>query len=188
MVHAALYSLKHANRYALQAWNDVYQGNLGTALPDTYGTEAFLADFDGVLARLFDSVRHDSNCPYKWSDKMIAHYAKIGIDWKSKVLGYTDGNTDLSAIDIHNWLKAKGGKCWFGIGTSMSNDYGPESPAIPIVIKLIEVIGYDGSVIPVVKLSDSPEKASGDPDAIRVAKYTHLGTPLDSATAAPVAA
>jgi nicotinate phosphoribosyltransferase len=93
MAHAALFSLKHANFYALQAWNDVYKGNLGTALPDTYGTDAFLADFNGVLARLYDSVRHDSGDPYKWAEKMIAHYTKLGIDWKSKPLGFTDGNT-----------------------------------------------------------------------------------------------
>ncbi len=39
------------------------QGALGTALPDTYGTDAFLRDFDGELARMFDSVRHDSGDP-----------------------------------------------------------------------------------------------------------------------------
>jgi hypothetical protein len=32
-----------------------------------------------------------------------------------------------------------------------------------------------------VKLSDNPEKASGDPEAVRVAKYTHLGISLDAA-------
>jgi nicotinate phosphoribosyltransferase len=66
----------------------------------------------------------------------------------------------------------------------LSNDYGPQSPALSIVIKLYEVVDYAGNVIPVVKLSDSPEKASGDADAIRVAKWTHFGTALDSATSA----
>jgi nicotinate phosphoribosyltransferase len=184
MAHAALFSLKHANRFALEAWNDVYKGNLGTALPDTYGTDAFLCDFNGVLARLYDSVRHDSGDPYKWADKMVAHYVKLGIDWKAKPLGFTDGNTDESAIEIHNWYKEKGGRCWFGIGTSLSNDYGPDSPAVSIVIKLAEVEDTDGTIIHVVKLSDSPEKASGHPDAIRVAKFTHLGIPLDAQTSA----
>lgn len=181
MAHSALFSLRHANRYALHNWNEVYQGNLGTALPDTFGTDSFLRDFDGVLARLFDSVRHDSGDVYAWSEKMIAHYTKLGIDWKSKPLGYTDGNTAESAIEIHNWVAAKGGKCWFGIGTSMSNDYGDESPALSIVIKLSWVEDpVDGSIIYVVKLSDTPDKASGEEDALRVAKYTHLGTPLDA--------
>lgn len=181
MGHAALVSLKYANRAALVAWNEVYKGNLGTALPDTYGTDAFLRDFDGVLARLYDSVRHDSGDPYEWFEKMVAHYTSIAVDWKAKPSGFTDGNTDLSAIEIHNYVKGRGGRCWFGIGTSMSNDYGDESPAVSIVIKLYEVINQHGEVIPVVKLSDNPEKASGDPDAVRVAKWTHLGTPLDAA-------
>ena len=179
MAHAALFSLRHANRYALEAWNDVYRGDLGTALPDTFGTDAFLRDFDGVLARLFDSVRHDSGDPYEWAEKFIAHYASLGIDWKSKPFGFTDGNTDETAIEINRWVKDKGGRCWFGIGTSMSNDYGLESPALAIVIKLSEVEDYDGSIIPVVKLSDTPEKATGDADAIRVVRWTHYGTPLD---------
>ena len=110
---------------------------------------------------------------------MIKHYTSLLIDWKTKPLGYTDGNTDESAIEIHNWIKARGGKCWFGIGTSMSNDYGPESPAMSIVIKLYEVQDYDGFMAHVVKLSDNPEKASGDRDAIRVAMYTHHRKPLD---------
>ncbi|MBU6453755.1 MAG: nicotinate phosphoribosyltransferase [Cyanobacteria bacterium REEB67] len=179
MVHSALFSLKHANRYALQSWNEVYQGNLGTALPDTYGTDAFLRDFDGILARLYDSVRHDSGDPRKWALKMIKHYTSLLIDWKTKPLGFTDGNTVESAIDIHTWIKGMGGKCWFGIGTSMSNDYGPDSPAVSIVIKLYEVQDTDGSMTHVVKLSDNPEKASGDRDAIRVAMYTHHRKALD---------
>ncbi len=188
MAHAALFSLKHANRYAMEAWNRVYQGNLGTALPDTYGTPAFLRDFNGVLARLFDSVRHDSGNPFKWAEMMIAHYMKLAIDWKSKPLGFTDGNTVDSAIEIHVWIHDKGGKCWFGIGTSMSNDYGPDSPAVPIVIKLTEVEDEDGTITEVVKLGDGEGKTSGASDAIRVARHTHMGTPLDFGMIPQVAA
>ena len=180
MAHSALFSLRHANKFALEAWNDVYQGNLGTALPDTFGTDAFLRDFDGVLARLFDSVRHDSGDPFEWAEKMIAHYKSLGIDPKSKPLGFTDGNTVESAIEIHNWMKAKGLRCWFGIGTSLTNDYGPDSPAVSIVIKLAWVEDADGSIIHVVKLSDTPGKATGNADAVRVVRWTHYGTPLDA--------
>jgi len=181
MGHAALVSLKHANRAALVAWKEVYGGNLGTALPDTYGTDAFLRDFDGELARLYDSVRHDSGDPYAWYEKLVAHYTSLSVDWRTKPAGFTDGNTDTSAIEINGYVRGRGGRCWFGIGTSMSNDYGDESPAVAIVIKLYEVIDQHGIVTKVVKLSDNPEKAGGDHDALRVAKYTHLGIPLDAA-------
>lgn len=181
MGHAALVSLKHANHAALWAWDEVYKGNLGTALPDTYGTDAFLRDFDGRLARLYDSVRHDSGDPYVWFEKMVAHYSSLNVDWKTKPSGFTNGNTDESAIQIHIYVRDRGGRCWFGIGTAFSNDYGEESPAVSIVIKLAEVIDEHGIVTPVVKLSDDPDKSSGDADAIRVAKWTHLGIPLDAA-------
>ncbi len=180
MAHSVLFSLRHANRFSMNAWNDVYRGNLGTALPDTFGTDAFLRDFDGVLARLFDSVRHDSADPYAFTEKFIAHYTQLGINWRSKQFGYTDGNDVKSAIALKSWLKEKGGQCWFGIGTSMTNDFGPSSPALSIVIKLSEVIDRSGVAVSVVKLSDTPEKATGDEDALRVARWTHFGTPLDA--------
>ena len=70
-------------------------------------------------------------------------------------------------------------KVVFGIGTHFSNDYNKasdptqKSPALNMVIKLFEI-----NRIPCVKLSDTPGKASGDTDAIRVAKWTFLGEPL----------
>ena len=178
MAHAALFSLQHADRYSLNAWNDVYQGNLGTALPDAFGSKAFLRDFNGVLARLFDSVRQDSGDPYEWAQMFIDHYTSLGIDWKTKPFGFTDGNSVDSAIAIKVWMTGKGGKCWFGIGTHLTNDYGPASPACNIVIKLTEV-EVDGKKVPVVKLSDTPSKATGDDNAIRVAMWTHYSVPLD---------
>ncbi len=180
MAHSAMFGIDHANKYALEAWNHVFQGNLGTALPDTFGTEVFLRDFNLMQAKLYDSVRHDSGNPYDWSERMIAHYEKLKVDWKTKPFGYTDGNSDLSAIEIHQWVATKGGKCWFGIGTFMTNDYGPASPALRIVIKLSVVIDTEGRQIHVVKLSDTPEKATGHPDAIRAAFWTLYGRPLDS--------
>jgi nicotinate phosphoribosyltransferase len=181
MAHSALFGLPHANKYALEAWNHVYQGALGTALPDTFGTKAFLRDFKGLLARCFDSVRHDSGDPYEWAEMFIAHYSspEVNIKWQTKPFGFTDGNTVDSAIEIHEWMTAKGGLCWFGIGTHMSNDYGPDSPACNIVIKLTEVTDEDGKSTEVVKLSDNPQKASGDLEAIRMAMKVFHGMPLD---------
>ena len=135
---------------------------------------------DSSDSGLLPIVDNDSGDPYVWAEKMIAHYTSLGINWKDKPLGFTDGNDVDSAIAITRWVRARGGKCWLGIGTSMSNDFGPESPALSIVIKLSTVIDEHGTVIPVVKLSDSPEKATGDRDAVRVAKWTHCGHALDA--------
>ena len=50
-----------------------------------------------------------------------------------------------------------------------------KSEPMNIVIKLRECNG-----IPVVKLSDSPGKATGDKDALRIAKWTFFGQGLDT--------
>jgi nicotinate phosphoribosyltransferase len=108
---------------------------------------------------------------------MVEHYKSINVNAKEKPFGFTDGNDVDSAISIKEYVTSKGYKCWFGIGTHMSNDY-PGSPACNIVIKLTEV-EVDERWLPVVKLSDTPSKASGDPDMVRIAMNIHCAVPLD---------
>lgn len=176
---SALEGLKHANRHALKIWSDVYKGDLGTALPDTFGSEAFFGDFDSYLARLFDGVRHDSDDPIKFMERVVKHYKSLRIDPMTKTIIFSDGLTSQEAQRIshhcHNRIR-----CSFGIGTHFTNDYdkpgGLPSKALNMVIKLSHCAG-----VPVVKLSDNPGKAIGDKDALRVAKWTFFGTPLDAA-------
>ena len=173
---SALTSLRHANICALDNWNKVYHGNLGIALTDTFGTEAFFKDFPVSMAKEYDGVRHDSGDPHVFAQKVIEHYKSLGIDPKSKTIVFSDGlNTD-TAIDINKKWSDKI-KCSFGIGTHFTNDFknsfGEKSKPMNMVIKLYSVNG-----IPVVKLSDNPAKATGDTDALRVAKYTFFGESL----------
>jgi nicotinate phosphoribosyltransferase len=65
-------------------------------------------------------------------------------------------------------------KCVFGIGTHFTNDF-DGSPALNMVIKLRSIDN-----VQVVKLSDDLGKATGDADALRVAKYIFFGIPLDA--------
>ncbi|MFM7131132.1 MAG: nicotinate phosphoribosyltransferase, partial [bacterium] len=67
---SAMEGLRHANRHALQIWQKVYQGRLGTALTDTFGTPAFFSDFDSSLARVYDGVRHDSGDPIAFAENV----------------------------------------------------------------------------------------------------------------------
>lgn len=170
---SALESLRHANRYALRIWQDVYQGRLGTALTDTFQTDVFLGDFDAVLARLFDGVRHDSGDPLEFANKVIAKYESLGIRPITKSIIFSDGLDIDQAIEIAAVLKGKI-QYSFGIGTHFTNDF-PGSKALNIVIKLSTCNG-----IPVVKLSDSPSKAIGEKDALRIARWTFLKRPLDN--------
>ncbi|HET7899384.1 MAG TPA: nicotinate phosphoribosyltransferase, partial [Flavisolibacter sp.] len=74
MFHAAKYGFKMANTVALEHWVDVYRGDLGIALSDTFTTDEFFEIFDKKFARLFDGVRQDSGDPLLFADKTIRHY------------------------------------------------------------------------------------------------------------------
>lgn len=165
MAGSVLWSLRHANRYALEEWGKIYQGQLGIALTDTFGTPAFFNDFDQRLAREYDGVRHDSADPFTFADQVIQRYRALGIDPASKTIVFSDSlNTEL-AIELQQFCYGRI-KCSFGIGTHFTNDY-EDSPALNIVIKIAEING-----VPVVKLSDDAGKATGDKNALRVAKWT----------------
>ena len=135
----------------LQAWVDEYRGDLGIAISDTYGIDAFLNDFDLYFAKLYDGVRHDSGEPVEWAQKIIKHYEKLEIDPKTKTLIFSDDLTVTKAADIYNKLSPFV-KIAFGIGTNLTNDLDGITP-LQIVIKIISCNDR-----PVAKLSDSPGK------------------------------
>jgi nicotinate phosphoribosyltransferase len=168
----AMRGLRYANKYAMEAWNSVYKGSLGIALSDTYGTEAFLRDFDGVQARLFDGVRQDSGDPREFISRVCGHYAKLKIPLSGKTLIFSDGLDAERAIKLNEICKTKGIGAAFGIGTNLTNDDSTSAP-LNIVIKLYELDG-----IRLAKLSDEPGKATGCPSAIQEARYVFLGQPL----------
>jgi nicotinate phosphoribosyltransferase len=168
---SALESLRHANRFALEKWQEVYKGSLGYALTDTFGTDTFLKDFTPRLAREFDAVRQDSGDPFMFTDKMIKHYESCGVDPTTKLILFSDGLTVNKCLKLDEYCSGNI-RCSFGVGTHFSNDFKCSKP-LNIVIKL-----YSVNDIPVVKLSDSHTKATGDKDALKVAMWTFFNRPL----------
>ncbi|MGB9928484.1 MAG: nicotinate phosphoribosyltransferase [Methanosarcina sp.] len=164
---SALVGLRYANRFAFENWVEVYKGDLGIALTDTFGSEAFFKDMDLKLSKIYDGFRHDSGDPYEFVDTVIKHYRKMGIDPQKKVIVFSDALNAETAIRLKKYCEGKI-SCSFGIGTSLTNnsEFFRKSPPLNMVIKLHSING-----IPVVKLSDSPEKETGERDAIRVANY-----------------
>ncbi len=167
MFHAAEYGFKMANEIALEHWVDVYRGDLGVALSDTFTNDVFFEQFDKKFSKLFDGVRHDSGDPLEFADKTIRHYEKHGINPLYKYIIFSDGLNLEKVEEITNYCRGKIGIS-FGIGTNLTNDVGLKP--MNIVMKLIGVQAENKEWIPTVKLSDEHEKYTGDPKMIELAK------------------
>lgn len=143
-------TLAYTNKMAMDEWFEEFQGDNGTALTDTLGTDLFLMDFNKLQANCYTGVRHDSGDPIAWGEKIIAHYEKLGIDPKTKTLLFSDSLDFDKAQGIYDHFRNRI-KVSFGIGTYLSND--TDVDPLNIVIKLQYVNGH-----PVAKLSDIPGK------------------------------
>lgn len=146
--------LRDFQRAAFEDWVQEYRGDLGTALTDVVGMDAFLSDFDLYFAKLFDGLRHDSGDPVVWGEKALAHYEVLRIDAQTKRLVFSDGLDFDRAFALHAHF-ADRTQLGFGIGTHLTNDVGLEP--LNIVMKLTHANGQ-----PVAKLSDSPGKLMCD--------------------------
>lgn len=167
MFHAAEYGFKMANALSLEHWVDVYRGDLGVALSDTYTTEVFFQQFDKKFAKLFDGVRHDSGDPIEFAHKTIEHYKTNGINPLFKYIIFSDGLNMEKVAEITHACKGKIGIS-FGIGTNLTNDV--DVKPMNIVMKLVAAKAINGDWIPTVKLSDERGKYTGDPKMIELAK------------------
>jgi nicotinate phosphoribosyltransferase len=146
--------LRYSQAAALEDWVKEYRGDLGIALTDVIGMDAFLSDFDLYFAKLFDGLRHDSGDPVAWGEKALAHYARLRIDPHTKRMVFSDGLDVERALMLYRHF-ADRTQVGFGIGTHLSNDVGLQP--LNIVMKLTRCNGQ-----PVAKLSDSPGKTLCD--------------------------
>ncbi|RST86149.1 nicotinate phosphoribosyltransferase [Aquibium carbonis] len=150
----------------LQDWNRYYGGNLLIVLPDTFGTASFLRGAPDWVAD-WTGFRPDSAPPIEGGEKIIEWWKDRGRDPKEKLLIFSDG-LDVDTIEksyhhFHGRVRMA-----FGWGTNLTNDFEGCSPIelggltpISIVCKVSDANGR-----PAVKLSDNPEKATGQPQEI----------------------
>lgn len=149
--------LRDSQVFGFETWAKEYRGDLGIALSDTYGFDAFLRDFDMYFCKLFDGARHDSGDPFDWGERLIRHYEANRVDPSTKVLNFSDALTFPRAIEL--FLRFHGrARPAFGIGTNLTNDLGYRP--LQIVLKMVRCNGQ-----PVAKLSDAPEKTMCDDPA-----------------------
>jgi nicotinate phosphoribosyltransferase len=143
--------LRDSQVFAFNMWAREYRGDLGIALSDVCGMDAFLRDFDLFFCKLFDGVRHDSGDPFEWGEKLIAHYQRMRIDPRTKTMVFSDSLNVPLAIQLFERFRGRM-QTAFGIGTNLTNDVGFD--ALQIVIKMTRCNGQ-----PVAKISDEPSKA-----------------------------
>ena len=120
---------------ALENWVNVYDGDLGIALSDTYTSGIFLSRIRRKQAKLFDGVSYDSGNEFEFNDQLVARYIKLGIDATTKTIVFSNALDFTKALDIQEYCKNKI-RCSFGIGTNLTNDTGFEPSNI--VMKLTE--------------------------------------------------
>ena len=142
--------LRDTQVFGFEMWAKEYRGDLGIALSDVYGMNAFLRDFDLYFCKLFDGARHDSGDPFAWGERLLQHYRNHRVDPLTKTLIFSDALTVPRIIELFQRFH---GRCQlaFGIGTNLTNDLGCEP--LQIVVKMTRCNGQ-----PVAKLSDAPGK------------------------------
>ena len=146
--------LANHQKYMLEAWSSEYRGDLGYALTDTIGIDAFLNDFDLYLAKLYDGCRLDSGDMDVTIDKVIQHYKSLRIDPKTKSAIPSDNLDFERAFELTNtWGDQINISC--GIGTYLTNKCRDDVKPASIVMKMASCNGQ-----PVAKISDEPEKAT----------------------------
>jgi nicotinate phosphoribosyltransferase len=142
--------LRDSQTFGFETWAKEYRGDLGIALSDVYGLEAFLRDFDLYFCKLFDGARHDSGDPFDWGERMIRHYEVNRVDPHTRTLVFSDALTFPLMIELFERFCDRT-RVAFGIGTNLTNDLG--YTPLQIVIKMLRCNGQ-----PVAKLSDTPAK------------------------------
>ena len=176
--HGAMFGYKMANYMAMEDWINVYDGDLGTVLTDTYTTDVFMRNFSKKHAMLFTSLRHDSGDPLCFTEKVIARYRELRVDPTIKYIIFSDSLDPERAIEIANYCKGRIGAS-FGIGTNLSNDVGNGVRPMNIVMKLWKCkMTEKERWHPCVKLSDVDGKHTGEPEESELAQRT-LGLPVN---------
>ncbi len=156
----------------LEEWRRHYGGNLLIALPDAFGTTAFLRNAPKWLAD-WTGFRPDSMPPIEGGEQILRWWQEQGVDPRSKLLIFSDGMDVDSILKTYRHFHGRV-RMSFGWGTNLTNDFRGCDPlggeGLEPISLVCKVIGANGR--PAVKLSDNPAKATGSPED--VARYLRI--------------
>jgi len=151
----------------MESWGHYYGDNLLIALPDAFGTAAFLRNAPDWVAD-WTGFRPDSAPPIAGGEQIIAWWQQKGKDPRQKLLVFSDA-LDVETIEktyrhFHGRVRMS-----FGWGTNLTNDFGgcapdPQARAIGSGLKAISLVCKvrEANGRPAVKLSDNLQKAVGE--------------------------
>ncbi len=157
----------------VERWNRFYP-ELTILLPDTFRTTAFLINAPSLLAEQTRGIRIDSKVEEAAIPEAIEWFKSNGQDPMKKVLIPSDGLTPDRMIELWEKFSDQVGVLTYGWGTGATNNVNGILPietgfhTLSMVIKAVEANGR-----PTVKLSDNPEKHTGE-DAAEIARYDRL--------------
>ena len=163
MIYAALAEtdeeLRQAPYEVLADWHEEHDGNLRIILPDTYGTEGFLAGAPDWLAK-WTGIRIDSGDPATGAEIAIRWWQERGEDPRQKLIIFSDG-LDVDKIEELSTQFRTRARISFGWGTMLTNDFTGlvKNDALAPFSLVCKAVSANGR--PTVKLSDNPNKAMG---------------------------
>ncbi len=163
MVYSALAEtdteLAQAPYDVLADWQEEHDGNLRIILPDTYGTEGFLANAPDWLAG-WTGIRIDSGDPATGAEIAIKWWNDRGEDPREKLAIFSDG-LDVDEISSLHAQFGDRTRVSFGWGTKLTNDFRglTQNDALAPFSLVCKAVAANGR--PTVKLSDNPNKAMG---------------------------
>jgi len=164
---ASIYGPVEANNTAMNMWEDVYQGSLGTFLYDTLTREVFMKNFSLKNAILFQGVRVDSGDEIEALEDFILKYKSLGIDPSTKTIIFSNALTVDKAIEIHKIVDGRM-KDSYGIGTHLSCSVDNVKPSNMVIKLTAAKITESREWNNCVKFSDDKGKYTGDKETIEI--------------------
>ncbi|RCL03481.1 MAG: nicotinate phosphoribosyltransferase [Candidatus Tokpelaia sp. JSC161] len=157
----------------MKNWSHYYDGkDFRIILPDVFGTVSFLKNAPDWIAE-WTGFRQDSGIPIEEGERIISWLKNKGQDPSEKLIIFSDA-LDIDSIET-TYQHFKKRICMnFGWGTNLTNDFKNCSPQNTSKIEALSLVCKPTEVNqrPAVKLSDNPEKATGDPKEIK--RYMHF--------------
>ncbi|MDD5165047.1 MAG: nicotinate phosphoribosyltransferase [Candidatus Pacebacteria bacterium] len=151
--------LRESQNKTLDQWWQQYGEPLAISLPDTFGTDAFIRLAREDFFKKWKGFRQDSGNPIAEGEQWIKAYQERSINHSEKLMVPSDGMELDPMLAIEKHFRGRL-QVSFGWGTNLTNDLGLKP--LSLVVKATSANG-----IGLVKLSNNPAKAMGDPEAVK---------------------